>query len=81
MDAKHRQNNNQVEILDLIPELVENAIARRNQALQENALSDLSDAEAQNVAGGQIQIIVAGFKPMRPPIIVGLIAVEPKFLA
>ncbi|MEH1867708.1 MAG: hypothetical protein V7K69_22250 [Nostoc sp.] len=79
MDGKQRHYNHQVEITDLIPELVENAVARRNQALQENALSDLSDAEAKNVAGGQI--VVAGFKPICPPIIIGLIAVDPKLLA
>ncbi|QLE55848.1 hypothetical protein [Nostoc sp. TCL26-01] len=80
MDGQQSYHSHQIEITDLIPQLVENAVARRNQVFQENALSDLSEEEANNVAGGQI--IVAGFKPIFPPIIVGLIAVDPtKLLA
>lgn len=73
MDAKQRKCNSQIEITDLISEAVENAVARRNQALQEDALSGLSDEEAGSVAGGKIAI-VAGFKPICPPIVIGLIA-------
>jgi hypothetical protein len=80
MDGKQKHYNNQVEITDLIPELVENALARRNHSLQERALSDLSDDEATSIAGGQIAVSL--FKPIYPPIItVGLIAVDDKFIA
>ncbi|MBD2438060.1 hypothetical protein [Nostoc sp. FACHB-110] len=78
MDSQKRHHNSQVEITDLIPELVENAIARRKQALQDNALLELSEAEATNIAGGQITLAI--IKPIIPPIIIGLIAVDPKIL-
>lgn len=79
MQAKQRKYNSQIEITDLILESVENAVARRNQALQEDALSGLSDEEAASIAGGQLA--VAGFKPIFPPIIVGLIAIDDRLKA
>lgn len=79
MNPKPRKYNSQVEITDLLSEAVENAVTRRNQALQEDALSALSDEEAACIAGGRMT--VAGFKPICPPIIVGLIAIDDKLRA
>ncbi|WP_445635832.1 Type 2 lantibiotic [Nostoc sp. DSM 114161] len=91
MDRENRKYNNQVEIHDLLDEAVNNALARRNQ-LQDTSqgLSSLSDEEAANIVGG-IQPAIAGFKPVSspeavptkpvcPPIIVGLVAPDPKSL-
>lgn len=77
MDHKYR---GQLEINDLIDDAVNNAIARRSQIDSESALSELSDEEVRNVAGGQIiknpicPPIIAGMI-ICPPITVGLIAV------
>lgn len=82
MNEKQKKYNGQVEITDLMTEAVENAVRRRNQALQEDALLGLSDSEAAGIAGGQIKnIAVAGYKPICPPIIVGLIIANDQQLA
>ena len=68
---------NQFEINDLIDEAVNNAVARRGEAL--DSVENLSDEEAKNVTGGSF---------VKPPIILGrifwpttlgLIASEVKF--
>ncbi|MFN6559371.1 MAG: hypothetical protein RMY28_006135 [Nostoc sp. ChiSLP01] len=92
MDRDNRKYNNQIEIHDLIDEAVNNALARRNQVQDTSeGLSSLSDEEAANIVGGKTQLAIAGFKPayspkpvptkpVCPPIIVGLIAPNPKSL-
>ncbi|MGM3308752.1 hypothetical protein ACSQ6I_22710 [Anabaena sp. WFMT] len=81
MEINNKHHNNQFEINDLIDEAVNNAVARRHEALDsEEALLDLSDEEAKNVAGGaslSIKPIIFGYI-ICPPITIGLIAVDPK---
>jgi hypothetical protein len=80
MESNQRKHNSKVEINDLIDDAVNNALARRNEALV-----DVSNEEAENIAGGlAIFPIILGFiKPFPlgkiacPPIVVGLIAVNP----
>ncbi|MDB9467788.1 hypothetical protein [Dolichospermum circinale] len=70
-------NNHRLEINDLIDSAVNNAVARRNEAL-----ASVSDEEAKNVSGGiAITTSVPRFiKPIicgiiiREPITIGLIA-------
>ncbi|MDF5706981.1 MAG: hypothetical protein PUP90_04675 [Nostoc sp. S4] len=77
MEADNRKFNNQIEINDLIDEAVNNALARRNHVIDVNEdLANLSSEEAENIVGGLSTPTVAGFKPVCPPIIVGLIAVD-----
>lgn len=76
MEANKRKHNSQVEINDLIDDAVNNALARRNEALgSEDALLAVSEEEAKNIAGG---IVVTGYTTIgiiaRPPIITGKIA-------
>ena len=70
-------NNHRLEINDLIDSAVNNAVARRNEAL-----SSVSNEEAKNVSGG-IALTTSGVRPIRPiwwgkiirpPIRIGLIA-------
>jgi hypothetical protein len=66
---------NQFEINDLIDEAVNNAVARRGEAL--DSVENLSDEEAKNVTGGAlIRPIILGII-ICPPITIGLIAVNP----
>ena len=68
---------NQFEINDLIDEAVNNAVARRGEAL--NSVENLSDEEAKNVTGGaalkSVKPIILG--RIWPPITIGIIAVDP----
>lgn len=93
METNNRNSNNQIEINDLIDAAVSDAIARRSANYE--ALPELSTEDAENITGG-IQsiaiakpIAIAGYKPIRPPIIikpiwppiiVGLIVPPHKFL-
>ncbi|MBG1267515.1 hypothetical protein [Nostoc sp. WHI] len=63
MESKERNYNGQIQIDDLINDAVENALARRNQALDSEDV--LSNEEMKNVVGG-ISII-------KPPLISGII--------
>lgn len=82
MERNNRNCQNQIEICDLIDEAVNNALARRNQVLDANeALSDLSAEEAENIIGGlSTPIAIAGYKPIFPPVTIGLIATNDDFL-
>jgi len=70
-------NNHRLEINDLIDSAVNNAVARR-----EEALASVSNEEAKNVSGGIAAITTSGVRPIRPiicgiirqPIIIGKIA-------
>jgi len=70
-------NNHRLEINDLIDSAVNNAVARRNEAL-----ASVSDEEAKNVSGG-IALTTSGARPIKPiicgmikpPSTIGLIAV------
>jgi hypothetical protein len=71
-------NNHRLEINDLIDSAVNNAVARRNEAL-----ASVSDEEAKNVSGG-IALTTSGARLIRPiwlgiiirrPSTIGLIAV------
>ncbi|MEH2141009.1 hypothetical protein [Nostoc sp.] len=58
MKANKRKYNH-VKINDLIDDAVNSAMARRKQALDsEEALLDLSNEEAKNVAGGMIRVVI-----------------------
>lgn len=74
MENNRSKYNNQLQINDLIDDAVENAIARRNQALNsEESLLVVSDEEAKTVVGGivgDVSRTIIGF----PPITLGLIA-------
>jgi hypothetical protein len=70
-------NNHRLEINDLIDSAVNNAVARRNEAL-----ASVSDEEAKNVSGG-IALTTSGARLIKPiwfgiiirdPIIIGKIA-------
>nr|AVH79668.1 hypothetical protein [Desmonostoc muscorum PCC 7121] len=81
MEANNKKCNNQIEIHDLIDEAVNNALARRNHVIDANeGLSNLSSEEAGNIVGGASTPAIAGFKPICPPIIIGLIATDPDVL-
>jgi hypothetical protein len=74
----NKKSNHQMEINDLIDLAITHAVIRRGLVEEEGCLA-LSDEEAAKVAGGVTisktpKVIVAGFKPIRPPLIVGLIA-------
>ncbi|HLO88696.1 MAG TPA: hypothetical protein VK203_27315 [Nostocaceae cyanobacterium] len=84
METNRKFNN--LEISDLIDAAVNNAVSRRNQAVEsEEALLDVSDEEANNVSGGALaKPIIAGFvsptvlgKIAYPPTTIGIIATEP----
>ncbi|MFM6076752.1 MAG: hypothetical protein ACKPB9_35085 [Dolichospermum sp.] len=66
-------NNHRLEINDLIDSAVNNAVARRNEAL-----AAVSDEEAKNVSGGiattSIPLITNGAIPIKP-IICGIIII------
>jgi hypothetical protein len=82
----NKKHNGQIEIHDLIGDAIANAVTRRELASSEEALLALSDEEAAAIAGGlaaydsaesykkKPDITIAGFKPIKPCIIVGLIA-------
>ena len=80
MESNQRKHNSKVEINDLIDDAVNNALARRNEALV-----DVSNEEAENIAGGlAISPIKLGFvnpiilgRIVCPPITIGIIAVNP----
>ncbi|MBR8833147.1 MAG: hypothetical protein DSM106950_03640 [Stigonema ocellatum SAG 48.90 = DSM 106950] len=75
MDGKQRKYNGQFEITDLIDDAINNALFRRNQAMDsQDALSALSDEEAAKVAGGDNLTV----SKICLPIIIGLIAENPK---
>ncbi|MFM6247897.1 MAG: hypothetical protein ACKPEQ_01900 [Dolichospermum sp.] len=63
-------NNHRLEIHDLIDSAVNNAVARRNEAL-----ASVSDEEAKNVSGG-IALTTSGARLIKP-IICGIIILEP----
>ena len=63
-------NNHRLEINDLIDSAVNNAVARRNEAL-----ASVSDEEAKNVSGGIASRVLRPIKPI--PIICGIIIREP----
>jgi hypothetical protein len=66
-------NNHRLEINDLIDSAVNNAVARRNEAL-----ASVSDEEAKNVSGGKAAITTSGARLIRPiPIICGIIIRDP----
>ncbi|MFM6021720.1 MAG: hypothetical protein ACKPER_02110, partial [Dolichospermum sp.] len=71
-------NNHRLEINDLIDSAVNNAVARRNEAL-----ASVSDEEAKNVSGGiattSIPLITNGaiFPIMIIPHIMGLMGIAP----
>ena len=66
-------NNHRLEINDLIDSAVNNAVARRNEAL-----SSVSNEEAKNVSGGKAAITTSGARLIRPiPIICGIIIRDP----
>lgn len=71
--------HSQFEINDLIDDAVNNAVERRNQALDADPdLSGLSEEEAANISGGQItKYAIAGYRPICPPITVGIIYIPP----
>ncbi|WP_193199375.1 hypothetical protein [Nostoc sp. MG11] len=79
MERKQR-----IEITDLLEQAVENAVARRNEALHlEDTLPTLSDDEAANIVGGStlvaqpISVYTPPKRPVKPPITVGIIATNP----
>ncbi|GAA6619422.1 hypothetical protein [Scytonema sp. NUACC26] len=89
----NKKSNHHIEINDLIDLAITNAVIRRGLVEEEGCLA-LSDDEAAKVAGGLTidkstkalskktpEVIVAGFKPVRPPLIVGLIAQDYNKLA
>ncbi|MEH2047406.1 hypothetical protein [Nostoc sp.] len=49
----------QIEIRNLIEEAVVNASARRNQALEQDSLSELSEDDEKGIMGGQ-RIVIGG---------------------
>ncbi len=52
MDANQKNYKDQVKINDLIDDAVNNAMARRHQAIDsQDALSALSDEETRNIVG------------------------------
>ena len=69
-------NNHRLEINDLIDSAVNNAVARRKEAL-----ASVSNEEAKNVSGGKAAITTSGKIPpiiicgmIEPPSTIGLIA-------
>lgn len=65
--------NNRLEINDLIDDAVNNALARRNEAL-----ASVSDDEAKNIAGGALSKAIITGKIAIPPITIGIITVPTK---
>ncbi|MBD2198631.1 MULTISPECIES: hypothetical protein [Calothrix] len=73
MEKRKSNYDSHLEINSLIDDAVNNAIARRNQELDsEDALLDVSDTEARNIAGGLASVKTTGLI-FKPPIIVGII--------
>lgn len=69
MDANQRNYKGQVEINDLIGDAVNNAMARRHQAIDsQDALSALSDEETRSIVGLGGQLVVLGGRPILPKI-------------
>ncbi|MBN3962310.1 hypothetical protein [Nostoc sp. NMS8] len=78
MEAKERKYNIQIEINDLIDDAVQNAVTRRNEALNsEESLLLMSDEEAKSVAGGASKLVPTILGKIFPPITIGLVAVDP----
>lgn len=79
MAKNKNERHSQFEINDLIDDAVNNAVERRNQALDANsALSGLSEEEAANISGGLVtKFAIAGYRPICPPITVGIIYIPP----
>jgi hypothetical protein len=62
-----KKNNGQIEISELFDDAINNAIARRHQALEtEEALTDLSQNEVEAIRGGiKVPVeITAGYFPV-----------------
>lgn len=81
MEDNRRKHNRHVEINDLIDDAVNNAFARRNEAL-----STLRDEEAASVVGGKSLPTIHGVvinpqppvePPVKPPIVHGVIIKPP----
>jgi hypothetical protein len=68
MGFNKENHNHQLEINDLIDETVNNAVARRNDAL--DTTENLSDEETKNITGGASLSI-------RFPIVLGIIYYPP----
>jgi hypothetical protein len=76
----NEKSNRQIEIHDLIDDAITNAVARRGLVEKQEALLPLSDDEAAMIPGGlgveetaRVAVslnpgIIAGFKPICPPI-------------
>ncbi|WP_414530576.1 hypothetical protein [Nodularia chucula] len=79
MAKNQNERQSQFEINDLIGDAVNNAVERRNQALDaDSALSGLSEEEAANISGGQVKkLAIAGYRPIFPPITLGIIYIPP----
>ncbi|GAX36782.1 hypothetical protein [Nodularia sp. NIES-3585] len=80
MAKNQNERRTQFEINDLIDDAVNNAVERRNQALDADSdLSGLSEEEAANISGGQVttKIAIAGYRPICPPITLGIIYIPP----
>jgi hypothetical protein len=62
MNINQKHLRSQIEITNLIEEAVVNASARRNQVVEEDSLSELSEEEEKNIRGGGIldRIIIFG---------------------
>ncbi len=61
-EINQRKFNNQIEIADLIGEAVQNASARRNQAIDaEESFLDMSGEETKAISGGTIGTIRMGY--------------------
>jgi hypothetical protein len=62
MNINQKHLRSQIEITNLIEEAVVNASARRNQVVEEDSLSELSEEEKKNITGGGIldRIIIFG---------------------
>ncbi|HLP91813.1 MAG TPA: hypothetical protein VK184_24900 [Nostocaceae cyanobacterium] len=79
MESNNRKFNNQLDISELIDTAVNNAVVRRNQAIEsEDAMLDVSAEEANNITGGALsKPIIAGMIYPYPPTTIGIIATEP----
>lgn len=53
MNIHQKHLTSQIEITNLIEEAIVNASARRNQVLEQDSLSELSEEEQKNIMGGE----------------------------
>lgn len=77
MEGKYKNQQNSIELNDLIDDAVNNAIARRYQAMNpEGDLSDISEQEMKDIVGGiTLKPILAGrFLPILTCPTIGIIA-------